>query len=53
MIKYTDETSNLKGQLIKLRESLKNNQKSALIFRFVEVFCTIKLKNKIFYFDFH
>jgi hypothetical protein len=37
MIKYTDKTSPLQPQLIKLRESYKLKTKSALIFRFVEV----------------
>ena len=37
MIKYTDKSSILRDQLIKLRESLKSKNKSALIFRFVEV----------------
>lgn len=37
MIKYTDKTSPLRIQLIKLRESFKIKNKSALIFRFVEV----------------
>ena len=37
MIKYTDKTSQLTNQLIKLRESFKSKNKSALIFRFIEV----------------
>lgn len=37
MIKYTDKDSTLRIQLIKLRESFKSINKSALIFRFVEV----------------
>ncbi len=37
MIKYTDKTSPIQSQLIKLRESYKSKNKSALIFRFVEV----------------
>jgi len=37
MIKYTDKTSPLRNQLVRLRESLKSKNKSALIFRFVEV----------------
>ena len=37
MIKYTDENSPLKNQLIKLQQSFKSKNKSALIFRFVEV----------------
>lgn len=37
MIKYTESNSTLKIQLLKLRESLKSNSKSALLFRFVEV----------------
>jgi hypothetical protein len=37
MIKYTDKTSPLGIQLMKLRESFKSKNKSALIFRFVEV----------------
>ncbi|CAF5152050.1 unnamed protein product, partial [Rotaria magnacalcarata] len=36
MIKYTDKDSPLRIQLIKLRESFKLKNKSALIFRFVE-----------------
>jgi hypothetical protein len=37
MIKYTDKTSPLRIQLLRLRESFKSKNKSALIFRFVEV----------------
>jgi hypothetical protein len=37
MIKYTDKDSTLKPQLLKLRDSFKAKNKSALIFRFVEV----------------
>ncbi len=37
MIKYTDKTSPLRNLLLKLRESFKSKNKSALIFRFVEV----------------
>ena len=37
MIKYTDKNSSLRNQLIQLRESFKLNNRSALIFRFIEV----------------
>lgn len=37
MIKYTEKTSPLRIQLIKLRDSFKAKSKSSLIFRFVEV----------------
>ena len=37
MIKYTEKDSSLRHQLIKLRENLKSNTKSSLLFRFIEV----------------
>lgn len=46
MIQYTDKTSPLQIQLIKLRESFKTKNKSALIFRFIEVKIKFKIKFK-------
>ncbi|CAF4424560.1 unnamed protein product, partial [Adineta steineri] len=45
MLKYTDKDSSLRTQLIKLRESLKAKNKSALIFRFVEGSLVQALRN--------
>ncbi|CAF4550845.1 unnamed protein product, partial [Rotaria sp. Silwood2] len=45
MIKYTDKNSPLKNQLIKLRESFKEKNKSSLIFRFVEGSLVQALRN--------
>ncbi|CAF3764108.1 unnamed protein product [Adineta steineri] len=45
MLKYTDKDSSLRTQLIKLRESFKAKNKSALIFRFVEGSLVQALRN--------
>ncbi|UJR34182.1 hypothetical protein I4U23_021588 [Adineta vaga] len=45
MIKYTDKTSPLRNQLIKLRDSFKLKSKSALIFRFLEGSLVQALRN--------
>ncbi|CAF1119887.1 unnamed protein product, partial [Rotaria sordida] len=45
MIKYIDTNSPLKNQLIKLRQSFKSKNKSALIFRFVEGSLVQALRN--------
>ena len=40
MIKYTEKSSSLKSQLVKLRQSFRSKTHSSLIFRFVEVTST-------------
>ncbi|CAF1553476.1 unnamed protein product, partial [Adineta ricciae] len=45
MMKYTDKTSPLRTQLIKLKDSFKVNSKSSLIFRFVEGSLVQALRN--------
>ncbi|CAF3592808.1 unnamed protein product [Adineta steineri] len=45
MLKYTDKDSSLRTQLMKLRESFKAKNKSALIFRFVEGSLVQALRN--------
>lgn len=47
MIKHTDKDSSLRNQLIKLRESFKSKNKSALIFRFIEVRKTKEIQFKL------